>query len=190
MARTKPGPGSGRFAFSGPFQLLSEEGLRVVRSIVAREEHRSTTKTLFLYSRTSLLLILYCGTYTTSSSRSVASARGSKRALRGLYYSSPFIRALQTSPQVRTCAGVCRSVRECVEVCRNVGECEGLCRNVSEWKYIDCSFHYILISKTLISLTTDFCSLLTGRNYPKSFLACFNLIEYMCLTYETACNSL
>ena len=41
MARTKPGPGSGRFAFSGPFQLLSEEGLRVVRSIVAREEHRS-----------------------------------------------------------------------------------------------------------------------------------------------------
>ena len=41
LARTKPGPGSGRFAFSGPFQLLSEEGLRVVRSIVAREEHRS-----------------------------------------------------------------------------------------------------------------------------------------------------
>lgn len=28
------------FAFSGPFQLLSEEGLRVVRSIVEREEHR------------------------------------------------------------------------------------------------------------------------------------------------------
>ena len=28
------------FAYSGPFQLLSEEGLRVVRSIVKREEHR------------------------------------------------------------------------------------------------------------------------------------------------------
>ena len=28
------------FAFSGPFQLLSEEGLREVRSIVQREEHR------------------------------------------------------------------------------------------------------------------------------------------------------
>ena len=45
MARTKPAPGSGRFAFSGPFQLLSEEGLRVVRSIVAREEHRSPPNT-------------------------------------------------------------------------------------------------------------------------------------------------
>ena len=29
------------FAYSGPFQLLSEEGLEVVRSIVKREEHRS-----------------------------------------------------------------------------------------------------------------------------------------------------
>ena len=28
------------FSYSGPFQLLSEEGLRVVRSIVQREEHR------------------------------------------------------------------------------------------------------------------------------------------------------
>ena len=28
------------FAWSGPFQLLSEEGLRVVRNIVNREEHR------------------------------------------------------------------------------------------------------------------------------------------------------
>ena len=28
------------FAYSGPFQLLSDEGLRVVRSIVKREEHR------------------------------------------------------------------------------------------------------------------------------------------------------
>ena len=28
------------FAYSGPFQLLSEEGLKVVRSIVQREEHR------------------------------------------------------------------------------------------------------------------------------------------------------
>ena len=29
------------FAWSGPFQLLSEEGLRVVRNIVRREGHRS-----------------------------------------------------------------------------------------------------------------------------------------------------
>ena len=28
------------FAYSGPFQLLSEEGLRVVRDIVKREKHR------------------------------------------------------------------------------------------------------------------------------------------------------
>jgi len=59
------------FAYSGPFQLLSDEGLRVVRDIVQREEHRA-----------------------------VASARGSKRALRGLYYSSPFIRDLQNCPQL------------------------------------------------------------------------------------------
>ena len=60
MARTKPGPGSGRFAFSGPFQLLSEEGLRVVRSIVAREEHRSAPNTCIVYSRPCLSLFLYC----------------------------------------------------------------------------------------------------------------------------------
>jgi len=59
------------FAYSGPFQLLSDEGLRVVRSIVKREEHRA-----------------------------VASARGSKRALRGLYYSSPFIRDLQNCSEL------------------------------------------------------------------------------------------
>ena len=29
------------FAWSGPFQLLSEEGLKVVRNIVRREGHRS-----------------------------------------------------------------------------------------------------------------------------------------------------
>jgi len=59
------------FAYSGPFQLLSEEGLKVVKDIVQREKHRA-----------------------------VASARGSKRALRGLYYSSPFIRDLQNCPQL------------------------------------------------------------------------------------------
>ena len=58
---------------------------------------------------------MYCGTYTISSSRSVASARGSKRALRGLYYSSPFVRALQTSPQVNAGAGQeCAGVQESV----------------------------------------------------------------------------
>ena len=109
MARTKPGPGSGRFAFSGPFQLLSEEGLRVVRSIVAREEHRSAPNTCIVLQL--FLSFLNFGTLQVFYSRSVASARGSKRALRGLYYSSPFIRALQTSPQVRkgAGAGVCRS---------------------------------------------------------------------------------
>jgi len=60
-----------RFAFSGPFQLLSAEGLEVVRGIVAREEHRAVT-----------------------------SARGSKRALRGCYYSSPFLRDLQNCPEL------------------------------------------------------------------------------------------
>ena len=28
------------FAYSGPFQLLSEEGLKVVKDIVQREKHR------------------------------------------------------------------------------------------------------------------------------------------------------
>jgi len=60
-----------RFAFSGPFQLFSEQGLEVVRRIVAREEHRAVT-----------------------------SARGSKRALRGCYYASPFIRDLQNCPEL------------------------------------------------------------------------------------------
>ena len=35
-----PSTGSS-FAWSGPFQLLSQEGLTVVRNIVKREEHRS-----------------------------------------------------------------------------------------------------------------------------------------------------
>ena len=35
-----PGARGSEFAWSGPFQLLSEEGLRVVRDIVRREEHR------------------------------------------------------------------------------------------------------------------------------------------------------
>jgi len=60
-----------QFAWSGPFQLLSDEGLRVVRSIVSREKHRA-----------------------------VASVRGSKQSLRGLYYSSPFLRDLQNCPQL------------------------------------------------------------------------------------------
>ena len=35
-----PGSRGSLFAWSGPFQLLSQEGLRVVRDIVRREEHR------------------------------------------------------------------------------------------------------------------------------------------------------
>ena len=35
-----PGTRGSEFAWSGPFHLLSQEGLRVVRDIVRREEHR------------------------------------------------------------------------------------------------------------------------------------------------------
>ena len=43
VARAPPvisGTRGSEFAWSGPFQLLSQEGLRVVRDIVRREEHR------------------------------------------------------------------------------------------------------------------------------------------------------
>ena len=85
------------FAFSGPFQLLSEEGLRVVRSIVQREEHR--------YGDLSSIVVPHNDYRYTF--RAVASARGSKRALRGLYYSSPFIRDLQNCPQLLEMFQVC-----------------------------------------------------------------------------------
>ena len=43
------------FAWSGPFQLLSEEGLRVVRNIVRREGHRSVE---FLTDRIQNMIII------------------------------------------------------------------------------------------------------------------------------------
>jgi len=58
-------------AYTAPFPVLSQAGLQAVRQIISREE-----------------------------ATAVQSARGSKRALRGLFYSSPFIRALQTSPRL------------------------------------------------------------------------------------------
>jgi len=60
-----------RFGYSAPFQLLSPAGVAVVKQIVEREKH-----TCF------------------------SGARGSKRSLRGLYYSSPFIRDLQNCPEL------------------------------------------------------------------------------------------
>ena len=39
-----------RFAFSGPFQLFSEQGLEVVKNIVAREEHRFGWSFIFTVS--------------------------------------------------------------------------------------------------------------------------------------------
>ena len=44
---------SSRFAFSGPFQLFSDQGLEVVRRIVAREEHRLAAYIEVLSNRTS-----------------------------------------------------------------------------------------------------------------------------------------
>ena len=39
-----------RFAFSGPFQLFSDQGLEVVKNIVAREEHRFGWSFIFTVS--------------------------------------------------------------------------------------------------------------------------------------------
>ena len=69
------------------------EGLSVVRSIVSREKHRSASRitTLNVIEIRNIFCIFF---------RAVASARGSKQALRGLYYSSPFLRDLQNCPQL------------------------------------------------------------------------------------------
>jgi len=60
----------GKFAYSKPFQLLSEEGLRVIKDIVRRE------------------------------TVDAPASRGSRIALRGLFYSSPWIRDLHTCPEL------------------------------------------------------------------------------------------
>ena len=81
-----------RFAFSGPFQLFSDQGLEVVRSIVAREQHRSREHSRFNIGIPSTADIM--AFHHSQIRRAVSSARGSKRALRGCYYASPFVRFL------------------------------------------------------------------------------------------------
>ena len=61
-----------RFAYSSPFQVFSEEGLRVLKEIIKREEKQG-----------------------------VYSSRGHKIALRGLYYLSPWVRDLQACAILR-----------------------------------------------------------------------------------------
>ena len=61
-----------RFAYSSPFQVFSEEGLRVLKEIIKREEKQG-----------------------------VYSSRGHKIALRGLYYLSPWVRDLQACTELR-----------------------------------------------------------------------------------------
>lgn len=63
-----------KFAYSAPFQVFSQEGLRVLRKIIAREEKQGVPP---------------------------SSARGNKIALRGLYYLSPFVRDMQACPELR-----------------------------------------------------------------------------------------
>lgn len=63
-----------RFAYSAPFQVFSQEGMRVLRKIIDREKVLGVPP---------------------------SSARGNKIALRGLYYTSPFVRDLQACPMLR-----------------------------------------------------------------------------------------
>eukprot|EP00095_Tigriopus_kingsejongensis_P003427 maker-scaffold110_size354795-snap-gene-0.15 protein:Tk03427 transcript:maker-scaffold110_size354795-snap-gene-0.15-mRNA-1 annotation:"hypothetical protein" len=65
--------GGSDFAYSAPFQVLSSEGVRVVKEIVMRNE-KSAVGPEF--------------------------ARGQKLALRGLYYLSPFVRDFQNCPEL------------------------------------------------------------------------------------------
>lgn len=61
------------FAYSAPFNVLSDEGVEALLEVIKREEHRAGCPT---------------------------SARGSKRTIRGLYYSSKFIRDLQNCTEL------------------------------------------------------------------------------------------
>ncbi len=61
------------FAYTSPFQVLSDEGVRVMREIVLRNE---------------------------KSAVGPENSRGLKKALRGLYYLSPFVRDFQTCPEL------------------------------------------------------------------------------------------
>ena len=61
-----------KFAYSSPFQVFSQEGLKVLKEIIRREENQG-----------------------------VYSSRGHKIALRGLYYLSPWVRDLQACTELR-----------------------------------------------------------------------------------------
>lgn len=63
-----------KFAYSSPFQVFSEEGMRVLKKIIKREEKQGVPP---------------------------SSSRGNKIALRGLYYMSPFVRDIQTCKELR-----------------------------------------------------------------------------------------
>jgi len=61
------------FAYTSPFSLLSDEGIRVLLDIFKRESHRAGDP---------------------------SSARGNKKTIRGLYYASKFIRDLQNCQEL------------------------------------------------------------------------------------------
>jgi len=77
MKKTPPFVGDvngSRLAYSSPFQVFSEEGIRVLKKIITREEKQGVPP---------------------------SSSRGNKIALRGLYYLSPWVRDLQACPELR-----------------------------------------------------------------------------------------
>jgi len=69
--KTMKGQQPGSLAYSQPVRLISDEGVRILRSIIKRERPNELVPT-----------------------------RGSRTSLRGLYYRSPFIRDLQSHPKV------------------------------------------------------------------------------------------
>jgi hypothetical protein len=73
-----------RFAYSAPFQVFSQEGMRVIKKIIRREEKNIPI--------------------------GPASSRGNKTILRGLYYVSPWIRDLQACK--RLCDHFCEIAGE------------------------------------------------------------------------------
>lgn len=62
------------FAYTSPFSLLSEEGIKALLDIFKQQDHRAGDP---------------------------SAARGNKKTIRGLYYSSKFIRDLQNCSQLR-----------------------------------------------------------------------------------------
>jgi len=69
-----PEDNGSRFAYSAPFQIFSEEGIKVIKKIIERERKQGVGP---------------------------KTARGNKIALRGLYYLSPWIRDLQNCRELR-----------------------------------------------------------------------------------------